>query len=739
MAELRFLEDRWDDRATDGMDGPELLRYRSNLLGADLRITNFGGGNTSAKIVQPDPLDGSPQDVLWVKGSGGDLGSIRRSGFATLYLAKLLALRDRYGGASREDEMVELYPLCAFGPNQVAASIDTPLHAFLPFAHVDHLHPDWGIALAAAANGHDRLEQFNRRFGHRLLWLPWRRPGFELAMELGRAIAREPGCSGIVLAGHGLFTWGDSSRDCYRRSLAVIDSLGQLVADEVERRGAALFGGPRCPVAADRRDIAADISPFLRGQVSGARRLIAHFSDDPAVLRFVSSREAEPLAHLGTSCPDHFVRTKIRPLYVSWQPGGTPEELRARIAAAVAAYRADYRVYYETFAQPDSPPRRDDGPSVVLLPGIGMFSFGKSKTEARITGEFYLNAIHVMEGATALGSGGVSGSGAASGSGAPASLPQAGLGAEAAEFSVHANYVALPPVEAFRIEYWRLEEAKLRRQPPEKALSRWIVFVVGGASGIGKATALLAAERGAHVVVADRDLAGARATAELAGQVAGREAALAVEIDIRDRLSIRRALRDAVAAFGGIDVLVNTAAVFPTSLDDDGWATTLDVNVTANHRLADEAAAILREQGLEGSIVLTSSANAVVAKRGSEAYDVSKAAVSHLVRELAVSLAPIVRVNGVSPATVIAGSAMFPRERVLASLAKYGVPFDASAGDDDLAALLGDFYARRSLTGRAIGPRDCAEAVLFLAGPDARCTTGHLIPVDGGLTDAFLR
>jgi rhamnose utilization protein RhaD (predicted bifunctional aldolase and dehydrogenase)/NAD(P)-dependent dehydrogenase (short-subunit alcohol dehydrogenase family) len=730
MEELRYLEDRWDDRVAGGLDGPELLRYRSNLLGSDLRITNFGGGNTSAKLAQPDPLDGSMQDVLWVKGSGGDLGSIQRSGFAALYLRKLLALKERYGGVQREDEMVELYPLCSFGRSGVAASIDTPLHGFLPFAHVDHLHPDWGIALAAAANGRDQLAHMNRRFGHRLLWLPWQRPGFELAMQLRRAVDQEPGCDGIVLAGHGLFTWGDSSRDCYRRSLAVIDHLGQFVLERVEGKGAALFGGPRCRTADNHRDLAADIAPLLRGRVSGARRLIAHFSDDPSVMRFVNSRDAGALAHLGTSCPDHFVRTKIRPLYVDWNPTGMPGELRARIGPAVDDYRAQYRAYYEAFARPDSPACRDDGPTVVLLPGIGMFSFGKSKTEARITGEFYLNAIHVMEGATALESG------------PPTSLPQAGLGAEAGAFSVHSNYVALPPSEAFRIEYWQLEEAKLRRQPPEKGMSRWVVMVVGGASGIGRATALLAAERGAHVIAADRNLAEAEATAELVRAAAGREAALAVAIDIRDRQAIRRALREVVAAFGGIDVLVNTAAVFPTSagaLDDEEWGRTFDVNVTANHRLVDEAAHIFREQDLDASVVLTSSANAVVAKRGSEAYDVSKAALSHLVRELAIALAPRVRVNGVSPATVIAGSTMFPRERVIASLAKYGIPFDPGASEAELAALLAGFYARRALTGRAIQPRDCAEAVLFLAGPQARCTTGHLIPVDGGLTDAFLR
>lgn len=727
---LRYLEDRWDDRVAGGLDGPDLLRYRSNLLGSDLRITNFGGGNTSAKLAEPDPLDGTAQQVLWVKGSGGDLGSIRRSGFATLYLGKLHDLRGRYRGPAFEDEIVELYPLCTFGKNPVAASIDTPLHGFLPFAHVDHLHPDWGIAVAASANGRDKLDEINQRFGHRLIWLPWQRPGFALAMSLRDAIESSPGCDGVVLGGHGLFTWGDSARDCYRRSLAVIDHLGQFVLDHMQRK-AVLFGGPRCEPVEQPRALAADILPYIRGRLSRDRRVIGHITDAPEVLRFVGARDAEPLAHLGTSCPDHFVRTRIRPLYVPWDPA-QPAALRPCFDAALARYREDYRAYYQSFAQPDSPPLRDDRPSVVLIPGVGMLSFGKTKAEARITGEFYLNAIHVMEGATALASGA-----------APRVPPQAGPAADAAAFTVHANYVALPPSEAFRIEYWQLEEAKLRRQPPENELSRWIVAVVGGGSGIGRATALLAAERGAHVVIADRSLADARRVAEAARAVGGAEAALAVAIDIRDRDSIRGALREVVGAFGGLDVLINTAAVFPSSpsgvIDDAAWSATLDLNVTANYRLADEAAGVLRDQDLDACIVLTSSANAVVPKRGSEAYDVSKAAVSHLVRELAISLAPRVRVNGVSPAAVVAGSAMFPRDRLVASLTRYGIAFDAGDGDAELAARLAGFYAERTLTHQAVFPDDCAQAVMFLAGPRARCTTGHVFPIDGGLSEAFLR
>jgi rhamnose utilization protein RhaD (predicted bifunctional aldolase and dehydrogenase)/NAD(P)-dependent dehydrogenase (short-subunit alcohol dehydrogenase family) len=730
--QLRYLEDRWDIARARDLDGPELLRYRSNLLGSDLRITNFGGGNTSAKLSSPDPLDGTPRDVLWVKGSGGDLGSIQRQGFATLYLDKLHALRQRYRGLALEDEIVELYPLCTFGNNPVAASIDTPLHGFLPFAHVDHLHPDWAIALAAAGNASERLAEFNERFGHRLLWLPWQRPGFELAMMLQSAVERAPGADGLLLGNHGLFTWGDTARECYLHSLAVIDHLGQFVLEHVERRAPQLFGGARCEAAPDRREIAVDILPFVRGRVCAARRLIAHYSDAPAVLRFVNSRDAAPLAELGTSCPDHFIRTKIRPLLVPWDPSAPRAELRPRLEAALAGYREEYRRYYAAHAQPTSPARRDDNPSVVLIPGVGMLSFGKTKAEARIVGEFYLNAIHVMEGATALG-----------GAAPAGTLPQAGAAAEAGAFSVFENYVALPPSEAFGIEYWQLEEAKLRRQPAEKELSRRVVVVIGAGSGIGRATALLAADRGAHVVVADRDQGAAEATADAVRQRVGKEAAVAIAVDIRERESIRRALGEVIATYGGIDVLVNTAAVFPTSpsgnIDDAAWGATFDLNVTANHRLADEAARILRDQDLEACIVLTSSANAVVAKRGSEAYDVSKAALSHLVRELAIALAPKIRVNGVSPASVVTGSTMFGRERVTTSLRKYAIAFDTHASDEELSTLLGEFYARRALTLKPVHPDDCAQAALFLAGPHARCTTGHLIPVDGGLTDAFLR
>ncbi|WP_353068536.1 bifunctional rhamnulose-1-phosphate aldolase/short-chain dehydrogenase [Tunturibacter empetritectus] len=742
---LKFLEDRWDEAVAAKLDAPELLRYRSNLLGSDLRITNFGGGNTSSKLEQVDPLDGKTKQILWVKGSGGDLGSIKRAGFATLYLEKLLALEKAYRGVDLEDEMVEMYPLCTFGNNPVAASIDTPLHGFLPFAHVDHLHPDWGIALAASANGKIKMEEFNKEFGNMLVWLPWQRPGFELGMMLKKIVEETPGCDGVVLGGHGLFTWGETQRESYLNTITIIDQLGQFIERHGSVAGHKHFGGGQVKSREDRVAVALQVMPYLRGVVSRKQRWIGSFSDLPQVMEFVNSAQAEKLAHLGTSCPDHFIRTKIRPMFLKWNPAGDPTELKELIESSLETYRVEYAEYYKKHAVKDSPAVRDASPTVVLVPGVGMFSFGKNKTESRITGEFYVNAIGVMQGAGALGAGvdckEISPQ-RASLPGTP-DIPQAGPAASADQFTVHANYVALPLSEAFRIEYWKLEEAKIRRQPPEKELSRRVALVVGGGSGIGREVALLAAQRGAHLVVADRDVKGAEAVAEEVKAIAGREAVSWTSIDIRDRKTIRAALETTVKQFGGIDILINTAALFPSSPDgvisDAQWALTLEVNVTANYLLTDEAAKIFAEQGIDASVVLTSSANAVVAKRGSEAYDVSKAALSHLVRELAVSLSPKVRVNGISPATVVKGSTMFPRDRVIASLKKYKLPFEETDTDDGLRNELAQFYATRTLTHQPIDPKDCAEAIMFLAGPLARCTTGHLVPVDGGLTEAYLR
>ena len=733
---LQFLEDKWNDDVAAKLDPPELLRYRSNLLGSDLRITNFGGGNTSSKIDQVDPLDGTTRKILWVKGSGGDLGSIKRSGFATLRLDELLELEKVYRGVQYEDEMVDLYAQCTFGNNPVAPSIDTPLHGYLPFPHVDHLHPDWGIALAASANGKQKMDEFNQEFGHRLAWLPWQRPGFELAMMLRRIVAETPGCDGVVLGGHGLFTWGQTQRESYLSTITVIDQLGQFIARHAHAAGSKSFGGAKVQSREpeQRTAIAHKVLPHLRGAVSRRQRVIGSFTDSPQVLEFVNSRHARQLAHLGTSCPDHFIRTKIRPMFIDWDPAGDAGELDELIDLALETYRAEYAQYYKAHALPDSPAIRDASPTVVLIPGVGMFSFGKNKTESRITGEFYTNAIGVMQGAGALGGGKLVDCD---------DFPQAGPAAPSSAFSTYANYVALPPSEAFRIEYWKLEEAKIRRQPPEKELSRRIVMIVGGGSGIGREAALMAAQRGAHIMVADRDAKAAEAVCAEAQEIAGKEAVGCVKIDIRDRKTIRAAIDATIAQFGGLDILINTAAIFPASPDgvitDAMWGATLEINVTANFMLTDEAEPIFSAQGIDASVVLTSSANAVVAKRGTEAYDVSKAALSHLVRELAISYAPKIRVNAISPATVVKGSTMFPRDRVIASLKKYNLVYDEKASDDELRNELAKFYARRTLTGQPIDPRDCAQAILFLAGPNTPCTTGHIFPVDGGLTEAFLR
>ena len=731
-ATLKFLEDRWDPSLASTLDEPELLRYRSNLLGSDLRLTNFAGGNTSSKVTEIDPLTGEPVEVLWVKGSGGDLGSIKRAGFATLYQHKLLSLERSYKGVDFEDDMVPMYAVAAFRNNPVAASIDTPLHGFLPFKHVDHLHPDWGIALAASANGLEKMHEFNREFNHSLVWVPWQRPGFALGLMMRQAVTDNPGCDGIVLGGHGLFTWGDTQRECYLNTITLIDQIGQFIERHGLAKGNTRFGGELVPARVDRHNLAIQIAPYLRGRISTKNRWISSFSCAPDVLQFVNSVHAKDLSFLGTSCPDHFIRTKIRPLFIPWPADADLAALKQQIAVSLDEYRQQYADYYHSFATPDSPALRDASPTVVLIQGLGMFSFGKTKTEARITGEFYTNAIHVMEGASLLAEGEVTGT-----------LPQCGPANEPESFKVFTNYVALPAIEAFRIEYWAMEEAKFRRQPPEKELSRRIALVVGGGSGIGREVALLAAARGAHVVVADRDEAGAqRVVAELAS-VTSKEFTAATPVDIRNRESILNAIKASIAAFGGIDILINTAALFPSSPDgvisDALWATTLDVNVTANYLLADEAAKPFREQALDAVIVLTSSANAVVPKRGSEVYDISKAALSHLIRELAVGLAPRIRVNGISPATVVKGSTMFPRDRVRASLTKYNIPFEDSLSDDELRNLLAGYYAQRTLTHQPIDPTDCAEAILFLASPKSRCTSGHIIPVDGGLTEAFLR
>ena len=740
--ETKYLQNLWNDSDASRLSPLEQLRYRSNRLGDDLRITNFGGGNTSSKFDLPDPLTGQMTRVLAVKGSGGDLRSITTSGFAILYMDKLEALISRYRGEAHEDEMVAFYPLAAFGESRVAASIDTPLHAFLPFDHVDHLLPDWAIALAASANGKEKLVEFNAKYGRAIAWLPWQRPGFELALMLRQAVRENPRCDGILLGGHGLFTWGTTQQECYLNSIRTIDQMGEFIEEHATRVKRPTFGGPSTPLGAsaevsgsvDREAATVAILPYLRGVVSSNRRTVAHWDNSADALTFANSQWAEELCRLGTSCPDHFLRTRISPMFVPWQPRvESVDALKQRITERAARYREDYVAYYQSLADAASPRLRDSNPSVVVIPGLGLFGFAKDTREARITTEFFVNAIHVMAGANAL-EGDMPQSG---------TYPQARLPEQNADFASFHNYVALPRREAFRIEYWALEEAKLQRMPPEREFSRKIALVVGGGSGIGREVALQLARRGAHVVVADLDHAAANDAAREAAKHSSAEMVLATVLNLGSRESIREAMRQTILTFGGLDIVINTAAIYPTPAPgtpaEQVWSQAMAINVSSNHVLAQEANEVLREQGLPASIVLTSSANAVVPKHGSEPYDVSKAAINHLIRELAIGLGPTVRVNGIAPATVVAGSSMFPRDRVIVSLKKYKIAFNEDESTEELRDKLADFYAQRTITRRPILPLDCANAICWLAGDQSGKTTGHVIPVDGGLPEAFLR
>jgi rhamnulose-1-phosphate aldolase/alcohol dehydrogenase len=720
------LADRWDDAVAARLDPVDRLVYRSNLLGGETRITNTGGGNTSAKVVMPDPLGGAPCEVLWVKGSGGDLRTADRGSFASLELGRLHRLRERYAAlpdrglkSAAEDATVSSIPHCTYNLNPRAASIDTPLHAFVPARHVDHMHPNAVIAIAAAAHS---AELTRAIYGDEVIWTPWQRPGFELGLTLAGICRDHPQARGVILGGHGLINWADDDRACYQTTLELINRAERYIADR--DRGAQTFGGQRCPTLplAARRATLAAVLPWLRGQVSGQRRMIATIQDDAATLEFVNSHDAPRLAELGTSCPDHFLRTRIRPLYVAWDPvDGDLAGLRRLLGDGLASYRAAYAAYYHQHCQADSPAMRDANPTVVLIPGLGMIAWGSSKSESRVAAEFYRNAIAVMRGAEAID-----------------------------------RYTALPLREAFDIEYWRLEEAKLQRMPAERELARRVVVVLGAGSGIGREVARRLAREGAAVVCADRDLAGARETAGLIVAAHGHGIgvagsapsdcgpALALAADLTERASLRAMFADAVLAYGGIDALVVTAGIFVAPdatgrIADERWATTFAINVTGAYLAADEAAAIWRAQGLTASLVLTTSVNAVVAKRGSVAYDTSKAAASHLVRELAVELAPLVRVNGVAPATVVRGSGMFPRERVLSSLAKYGIAHDEAETTEVLRERLAGFYAERTLLKQPITPADQAEAAFLLLSERLRQTTGQIITVDGGLHEAFLR
>ncbi len=715
----------WDDARAAALDPVDRLVYRSNLLGATPGITNTGGGNTSAKVPMPDPLTGDSRPVLWVKGSGGDLRTATRANFASLHLDDLERLKGVYArGPSRgvkspgEDALVALYPHATFGLNPCAPSIDTPLHAFVPSRHADHTHPNAVIALAAARRGRELTAEV---FGPDVGWLDWQRPGFELGLALERACRASPGMKGVVLGKHGLMNWADGDRACFELTLSLVARASAYIA--ARDKGDATFGGPACaPLPDDARDaLLADLLPWLRGRVSERSRMIATIHASPEVLRFVCARDAARLAAMGTSCPDHFLRTKITPLFVEWDPRQDAASLERALDAGLARYRRDYAAYYDRCRRPDSPPMRDPNPTVVLIPGVGMVALGKSKSESRVTAEFYACAVEVMRGAEAID-----------------------------------EYTALDEQEAFDIEYWSLEEAKLRRMPPENALARRVAVVVGGGGGIGRAAALRLAAEGAHAVCADAsEQAAQSAAAEIESRagpgiglggtgVSACGPALGLHVDVTDRASVRAMLREVVLAFGGLDDVVVTAGVYVPSgpegnVTDAQFRAILDVNVRGPVVVAEEARRVWDRQALPGTLVITTSVNAVVPKAGSLAYDASKAAANHVVRELAVTLAPRVRVNGVAPATVVDGSSMFPRDRVVASLTRYGLPWREDEPDEVLRARLAEFYAQRTLLKRLVRPEDQAEAVLFLVSDRSSRTTGQVLTVDGGLSDAFLR
>ncbi len=722
---LKYLQDNWNHEFVKNLSEPEILKYRSNLLGSDLRITNFGGGNTSSKILEQDPISLKAEEVLWVKGSGGDLGSIQIDGFARLYMSKFIDLENHYKGVKYEDEMVNLYPLCAFGLSTKPASIDTPLHGLVPYKHVDHLHPDWATALAAAANGQRLLKQFNKQFKKNLIWIPWQRPGYHLGKMIQSAIKSNPKAEGAILASHGLITWANDQYACYRNTIEIIDALGQFVLSKVKSKGNKLFGGQKYKQIKNRNVILNEIIPFIRGRISNEELMIGQFTGSKKVVRFVNSKNGKKLAYQGTSCPDHFLRTKIRPLFIDWDPQrDSIEKLKKIISKGIIDYRKNYAQYYNKYKEKDSPKMRNANPKIVLIPGVGMLSFGKNKKEARISGEFFVNAINVMEGATAFEGG------------------RYDLGVD--KKNVVNNYLALPTNEAFRIEYWALEEAKLKRQPPEPEMAGKVAVVVGGGSGVGREFAKKLVKEGAHVVIADLNLKAAVETDNQIKEVFGDEVSDTTQVNITDRKSVMDLMNFTINKFGGIDILINTAAIFlpPDNgkfYKDDTWNKILQINITGNNILAEEFAKKIELQKTEADILFTSSANAVVPKSGSEPYDVSKSAVNHLIRELAIRYAPAIRVNGVSPATVVEGSSMFPRDRVIASLNKYKIKFNKNDDTSILLKKLADFYSKRTLTHRSVRPIDVVEAGYFLINQKSNRITGHIIPVDGGLHEAFLR
>jgi rhamnulose-1-phosphate aldolase/alcohol dehydrogenase len=676
----------------------ELLQ-RSNRLGSDPANTNYAGGNTSAKGEVTDPVTGEPAGLLWVKGSGGDLGTLTPGGLAVLRLDRLRALTGVYPGVDREDEMVAAFDYCLHGLGGAAPSIDTAMHGLVDAKHVDHLHPDSGIAFATAADG----EELTRAcFGDRVRWVPWRRPGFQLGLDIA-AVAREhPEAIGVILGGHGITAWGATSEECEANSLSIISRARQYL----DSHGAPEPFGPVIPgyeplPGAERRARAAALAPVLRGLASTDRPQVAHFTDIPAVLDFLAREKHPALAALGTSCPDHFLRTKVRPMVADRPPSAVLDEVIARLVELHVAYRKDYRAYYDRYADADTPPIRGADPAIVLVPGVGMFSFGADKQTARVAGEFYVNAINVMRGAEAVSS-----------------------------------YSPIPESEKFRIEYWALEEAKLRRRPKPRPLATRVALVTGAGSGIGRAIAERLAAEGACVVVADRDGAAAAAVAGAIGAGASRAADIAVAVtsDVTDEDSVAGAYRQAALAFGGVDLVVSNAGLsisrplLETSVDD--WDIQHSVMARGSFLVAREAARVMAAQGMGGDIIYICSKNAVFAGPNNVAYGAAKADQEHQVRLLAAELGGSgIRVNGINPDGVVRGSGIFAGGWGAQRAAVYGVPEEE----------LGAFYAQRTLLKREVLPEHVAAAVVALTAGDLALTTGLHIPVDAGVAAAFLR
>lgn len=724
--DFRHVSYLWDDSVADKLDGVERLRYRSNILGSDQRITNTGGGNTSSKVKMNDPLTGEEFEILWVKGSGGDLRTSTRANFASLYLGKFLSLDEVYNKAEVkgvkteiEDSMIDMYRHTTFGLNPAASSIDTPLHGLIPFRHVDHMHPVSVIAIAASKD-QERLTQ--EVFQEEVGWLPWQRPGFDLGLVMREKLKQDPDLKGLVMGQHGLINWANDDKACYELTLSLIEKAASYI--QQHDKGKNTFGGVKYDSLDEktRNEIFIKLLPTLRGKVSQSARFIGTIHTTENVLQFVNSVDASRLAEIGTSCPDHFLRTKIKPLYVDWNPQKeSVESLLEKLESGLVKYRSDYASYYEACKHPDSPAMRDPNPTVILIPGLGLIAWGKNKSESRVTAEFYSLAIEVMRASEAI-----------------------------------SEYQGLPRQEAFDIEYWLLEEAKLKRMPAQKEMARNVVVVIGAGSGIGKAVAHRVAKEGAHVVCADLSEESAKDTADelvkiygvgigVAGSgISGCGSAIGLSVDITRRETIRAMFEHIILAYGGVDNIVITAGIFVPPdkhgfIPDEKWSLTYGINVTGPYLVADEAKTIWQAQGLKGSLVITTSANGAVAKQGSIAYDTSKAAANHLVRELAIELSPLVRVNGLAPATVVEGSSMFPRERVISSLAKYNVSFDESESTQELREKLAVFYAQRTLTKSPITLADQAEVAYLLSSNSFSKTTGQIISVDGGLHEAFLR